>query len=233
MFNAFLFAFLYNRLGRSESRGAQVVNSNKAIVSVVDGQVRLQCRIYDIDSRHPIVEAHARLYVVMKERPVPRPLRLLQPDDELGGTLFLSFPTVISHHLDVYSMLYPPREVGVAPSGLILRQADSVTANREEVICPVCGESYGTHERWVQHVRYQQMVEHKDGYPVEASHLSLTARDLRKPETPTMQEFQQYFEQHVAEIILVTEGIDPLVSMVLKDILGVRLCSFKFFSYLF
>ena len=38
MFNAFLFAFLYNRLGRSESRGAQVVSSNNAIVSVVDGQ---------------------------------------------------------------------------------------------------------------------------------------------------------------------------------------------------
>lgn len=38
LFNAFLFAFLYNRLSRSESRGAQVVNSNNAIVSVVDGQ---------------------------------------------------------------------------------------------------------------------------------------------------------------------------------------------------
>ena len=38
LFNAFLFAFLYNRIGRSESRGAQVVNSNNAVVSVVDGQ---------------------------------------------------------------------------------------------------------------------------------------------------------------------------------------------------
>eukprot|EP00977_Amphora_coffeiformis_P008969 scaffold2033_cov164-Amphora_coffeaeformis.AAC.8 len=213
LFNAFLFAFLYNRIGRSESRGAQVVNSEKAIVSVVDGQVRLQCRIYDIDSRHPIVEAHVRLYVVMKERPVPRPLRLIQPDDELGGTMFLSFPTVVSHHMDVYSMLHPPNEnTPVTPSGLILRQADSVTANREDVICPACGESYGTHERWVKHVRYAQMVELKERYPVDGSHLALSARDLKKPEPPTMSEFQQYFEQHVAEIILVVEGIDPLLS---------------------
>ena len=177
-------------------------------------KVRLQCRIYDIDSKHPIVEAHVRLYVVMKERPVPRPLRLLQPNDELGATLFLSFPTVVSHHLDVYSMLHPPREDagGILPCGLILRQVDSATANREEVICPVCSESYGTHERWTQHVKYQQMVERKDNYPVQGSHLALSARDLRKPETPTMQEFEDYFREHVAELILVVEGIDPLLS---------------------
>ena len=150
----------------------------------------------------------------MRERPVPRPLRLLQPDDELGGTLFLSFPTVVSHHMDVYSMLFPPRDNvgGLLPSGLILRQVDSSTANREEVICPVCSESYGTHERWTQHVRYQQMVERKDNYPVESSHLALRARDLKKPEIPTMQEFQEYFRDHVAELILVVEGIDPLLS---------------------
>ena len=176
--------------------------------------VRLQCRIYDVDSKHPIVEAHVRLYVVMRERPVPRPLRLLQPDDELGATLFLSFPTVVSHHMDLYSMLHPPREdvEGVLPSGLILRQVDSSTASREEVICPICSESYGTHNRWTQHVRYQQMVERKEGYPVEGSHLSLMARDLKKPEIATMQEFQDYFREHVAELILVVEGIDPLLS---------------------
>ena len=44
LFNAFLFAFLYNRLSRSESRGAQVVNSNNAIVSIVDGQGEWQKR---------------------------------------------------------------------------------------------------------------------------------------------------------------------------------------------
>ena len=45
------------------------------------------------------------------------------------------------------------------PSGLILRQVDGTTASRDDVICPICGESYGTMERWTNHVRYQQIVE--------------------------------------------------------------------------
>ena len=213
MFNAFIFAFLYNRIGRCDTRGAQVVNSEKAIVSIVDGQVRFQCRIYDMDSRHPIVEAHVRLYIVMKERPVPRPLRLLQPNDELGGTLLLSFPFVVNHHVDMYSMMHPPKENNpVLQSGLLLRKVDSVTCSREDVICPVCGESYGTHERLLNHVRYNQMVERKEGYPVDDSHLALSIDDMEKPETASMKEIREYFEQNVAEIIVVVEGIDPLLS---------------------
>lgn len=214
LFNAFLFAFLYNRIGRSESRGAQVVQSKNAIVTVVNGQIRLQSRIYDIDARHPVVEAHVRLYVVMKERPVPRPLRLLQPNDELGGMLFLSFPTVVTHHIDVYSLLYPPdgEDLPVSPAGLILRQVDSATANREDCICPICSESYGTHERWAQHVRYMAMTERMSNFPVEGSHQSLKARDLRKPKAPSLQECKDFFEENVAELIFLVEGIDPLLS---------------------
>lgn len=83
MFNAFLFAFFYTRLAKSDSRGIQVIFSNKALVSVVNNQVRFQIRVYDIDGRHPVVEAHVRIYAVSKRRPVPQPLRVLQPNDDL------------------------------------------------------------------------------------------------------------------------------------------------------
>ena len=129
------------------ARGAQVVVANNAIVSVVDGQIRFQVRAYDVDAAHPVIEAHIRMYAVTKGRPVPRPLRILQPDDELGGMLFLSVPTVVSHQVDVYSILHPPVETPIRPCGLLLRSVDSETCNREEMICPVCGESYGTYER--------------------------------------------------------------------------------------
>jgi len=220
VFNAFLLAFLYARFGRSETRSNQVINSRKALVSIVNGQVRFQVRLFDADAGHPVVEAHVRMYCVMNHRPVPRPLRLLQPDDELGGMLFLSFPTVISHHIDLYSLLHPPTAppVGiVTPSGLVLRQVDGKTSSRDDVICPICGESYGHLGRWKNHVRYQQIAEAKDDFPLEGTHLSLNLDEIEKfhdSMTPTkdLKELKQFFRNNVSEVICVVEGIDPLQS---------------------
>jgi hypothetical protein len=179
--------------------------------------MQLQIRCYDVDAKLPVVEAHVRLYCVSKDRPVPHPLRVLSPNDEIGALLFLSFPTVISHHIDAYSQLHPPATAHnhttatVHPAGLDLRQVDSLVASREEIICPVCGESYGTHERWQRHVRYQQMVERKDGYPVETSHLALEA-DLKPPVVQLLSNYESILCRNLSEIIVVVEGIDPLLS---------------------
>ena len=215
LFNAFFIAFMFARLGRSELRGAQVVASNQAIVSLSsNGQVRFQLRLFDIDAKYPVIEAHVRLYAVKKDRPVPRQLRILQPNDDLGAVLFLSLPYVVAHHIDVYSMLHPYTPQSDLSSGLILRQVDSATANREEIFCPICGESYGTHDRWARHARYQQIVERKDGYPIEGTHLSLMAKDFLPPLQPTtnLTELKEFFQQEIAEVICVVEGIDPLTS---------------------
>jgi hypothetical protein len=218
LFNAFLTAFLFSRMARSDARGSQVIFAEKAVVSVVAGQMQLQIRCYDADAKLPVVEAHVRLYCVSKDRPVPTPLRVLQPNDDFGAALFLSFPTVISHHIDAYSHLSPTVAVHnhttatVDPAGMMLRQVDSQTANREEVICPVCAEAYGTHERWQRHVRYQQMVEKKDKFPVETSHLVLQENDLKPPKPVTLAELRDHFDQNLSEIIVVVEGIDPLLS---------------------
>lgn len=219
LFNAFLFSFLYSGISRCDSRGTQVIYSSKAVVSYSPeaDQVRFQIRLYDADAQHPVVEAHVRLYAVLKDRPVPRPLRILQPDDELGAMLFSSWPTVVSHHIDLYSLLHPhdTNLPPVAPSGLVLRQADSPTASREDVICPICGESYGTYERWLRHVKFQQIVEEKDDYPLEGTHLELTNEDIKemKKELEPIKDMavlRKYFEQHVSEVICVFEAIDPL-----------------------
>lgn len=218
MFNAFLFAFFYSRLAKCDARGAQVVLSNKAIVSFVNDQLRFQVRVYDIDAASPVIEAHVRLYVVTKNRPVPRPLRIIQPDDEFGAMLFLSLPSVVAHHVDLYSILHPPHDTPVETGGVLLRQADSVNCSREEFICPVCGESYGTYARWVKHVRYQRVVEEKDEYPVEGTHLELTPESFEPKEAPMFQptgnieELKEYFQHEIAEIICVVEAIEPISS---------------------
>ena len=218
MFNAFLFAFFYSGMAKAEARGAQVALSKKAIVSVVDGQIRFQVRVYDMDAAHPIVEAHVRMYAVTKGRPVPRPLRMLQPNDELNSMLLLSVPTVMAHDVDLYSTLHPPVDTPVRPSGLILRTVDSETCNREEVVCPICGESYGTYERWRTHVLYQRIIEAKDEFPVQKTHLSIDEADLllahqkKPPPAALLKEIESYFKSEISEVICVVEGIEPIVS---------------------
>ncbi|KAG7340578.1 inward rectifier potassium channel [Nitzschia inconspicua] len=218
VFNAFLITFLYNRVGRSETRGTQIVYSSKALVSLVDGQVRFQIRLFDCDARHPVVEAHVRLYCVMKHRPVPRPLRLLQPNDELGGTLFLSFPTVVCHNIDMYSLLHPPRETMLMkPNGLVLRQVDGATGNRDDVCCPVCGESFGTFERWANHVRYQQIIEECDDLPIDGTHRAVDMSELEAQpgigkRISDLEQLKEHFRRNVSEILCLVEGIDPMQS---------------------
>jgi hypothetical protein len=218
MYNAFLFAFFYSRLAKAEDRGSQVLLSKKAIVSMSEGQVRFQVRVYDVDSMHPVLESHIRMYAVTKSRPVPRQLRLIQPNDELNAMLLLSVPTVVSHHIDLYSILHPPQELPVESGGLTLRQADSINSNREEVICPVCGESYGTFERWQNHVVYQRIAEEMYKQTVQGTHLGLTNTNLHpsslnncKP-IQDIQKLKEYFRKEVSEVICVVEGIEPLLS---------------------
>lgn len=236
IFNAFLITFVYSRLGRSETRSIQVIFSDKALVSIVDGQVRFQVRLFDCDTKHPVVEAHVRMYCVMKHRPVPRPLRILQPDDELGAMLFLSFPNVVSHNIDMYSLLHPPvATMLMKPKGLVLRQVDGYTANRDDIICPVCGESYGTFDRWLNHVRYTQIVEKQDDFPIASTHRSLNLAEIEKePYSRPIKDIpslRQYFQNNVSEILCLVEGIDPMQSGTFQALQSYRLEDIQWETY--
>jgi hypothetical protein len=237
MFNAFLFAFFYSQVASADNRGAQVLLSNKAIISIVDGQVRFQLRVFDIDASNPIVNPHVRLYVVMKARPVPRPLRLLKPNDEFGGKVFLSFPTVVAHHIDIYSLLHPPRLAPINPSGLQLRQIDSHIANREEYTCPICGEGFVSTKQLNDHIAYYVAIETDEGYPVTGTHLSIPKSEY-KQETSTgkfdattdIDELQDYFLHEISEVVCVVEGIEPISS---GSFAGVSMRLVLYFNYIF
>jgi hypothetical protein len=174
-------------------------------------------RVFDVDSKYPIVDAHVRLYGVRKDRPVPQQLRLVQPNDELNGMLFLSAPSVIAHHIDFYSLLHPPvASLPVKISGLILREADSITGNREELVCPTCGEGFGTHERFARHVRYQKIIEAHDELEFEGSHRLISEDDLldfHATSCTDLEVLRKFFRDEIAEVIAVVEGIDPITSL--------------------
>ena len=220
MFNAFLFAFFYTRVGKADSRGNQILFSSKAIVSIVDGQVRFQVRMYDVDALHPVLEATIRMYVVTKSQPVPKRVRVLQPNDEFGSMLFLSLPAVASHHIDMYSLLHPPRVTPIDPSGLTLRQVDAVISSRLEVLCPVCAQNFGTYERWVSHMKYMVIMEGVGDIQRKSTRLhSNTPKSeymSAPPEYTTasldIEVFKRHFDNEISEVICVVEAIEPISS---------------------
>ncbi|KAL7534990.1 hypothetical protein ACHAWF_005017 [Thalassiosira exigua] len=214
-FNAFLLSFIFVRISRSEKRAAQVIFSNKATLNreiLPNGikQYMLSARLYDIDSRFPVVEAHVRFYAVKhrsmhadKNRgtlyPIKmEPMRVSMPNDDLGAVLHMSVPTRATHHIDFYSPLNPPskRKLGpedgrmhnpdyiLDPCKMDLREHDCYTGNQDGLRCVVCGETYGTLANLKQHILYTQHTEKHDDVPVEGSHQELDVAALFKENAP-------------------------------------------------
>ena len=111
----------------------------------------------------PIVEAHVRVYAVLHEERrtetaeggsaneralfQTRVMRLTNPNDELGGMLFLATPQTVSHRIDAWSPMLPP-SVRAASSedpnahdgaayhfpGLVFREADREVSIADESV---------------------------------------------------------------------------------------------------
>merc|ERR1711957_728747 len=122
MFNAFMIAFFYSQLSKSDARSVQLVFSKKLIIGVnninttntkknQDQEVYASVRCYDLDSSHPLVEAHARMYLVDHTLKLI-PLRITDPDDDAhnGAMILPSIPTEIIHQIDIHSALSPPQQ---------------------------------------------------------------------------------------------------------------------------
>jgi hypothetical protein len=125
--------------------------------------------------------------------------------------LLTSLPVEVDHIVDHHSALSPRKTfpLRMDSRGLVLRSADSGTGNREEVVCPVCGESYGTYERLWKHVQYNRIVEERDDYPRETTHLGF---EMPVISPINLQEVKFHVENFISEIVVVVEGIDPQVS---------------------
>lgn len=227
LFNAFLLAFFFSRLARSETRSNQMLFSNKAIIERRGGKWLFHARIYDLDAAKPVVEAHVRLYAVSwtsYERQTYQEIqphllhtmRLLQPNDELGAVVFTSIPATVTHHIDAYSPLAPAHlrdKVNIVErNGLALREVDRMVENIGGIPCPVCGETYGTFENVQRHIHYNKLVESNDNIPVKGSHQdpNLILPEHTQPFEMTEEDLKESLGDK--EIMFVCEGIEPLVS---------------------
>jgi hypothetical protein len=211
LFNAFMFAFFYSQLSKSETRSIQLVFSNKLIIGVKDNQVYASVRCYDLDSANPLVEAHARMYLLDHKLKL-KPLRIVDPDDDNGAFMHLSIPQEITHEVDHHSALSPrsmPLQREKNSTRLNLRSVDSITGSRDEIHCPVCGESFATYPLLQAHCDFNKMIEDREDYPMASSHRSFVMPDI----TPiSLYEVQQHVEQTLSEIVVVVEAIDPQLS---------------------
>jgi len=212
--NAFLLSFVFARLSRCEARAAQVLFSDKAILNreMTNGITRynLSTRVFDADSKYPIVEAHVRLYAVrhgamhsktyqnVRHPMNMEPMRISIPNDDLGAVLYTSIPSTAVHHIDYQSPLNPPRKRNLGPEdgrvddadfimnpcGLDLRENDSYTGGQDGLRCAICGETYGTVANLIQHIRYNQHMERHDDVPVGGSHQELDVDALFRHKAP-------------------------------------------------
>ena len=227
LFNAFLFSFLFARLARCDQRGAQVLFSDKAIIEKRNGKWLMHVRVYDYDSSQPVVEAHVRMYCVSwrdyekQTRDLVQPhllhaMRTLQPDDQLGASLYPSIPLNVTHQLDVFSPLIPKSHRKkchrVDGGGLQLREIDQFIEG-SGIMCPVCGEMYGTHDQLKKHINYTAMVENLDkDFPIQGSHRDpdLVDEFFAEPKEVTENDIREHLKDK--EIMVVIEGIEPMVS---------------------
>lgn len=76
-----------------------------------------------------------------------------------------------SHDIDDFSPVLPPHlrktkesDFMLKDHGLENREADSRVGNRDGLQCLACGETYGSWENLVRHVKYSRIVEKNDGY---------------------------------------------------------------------
>lgn len=186
MMNAFVVGVILQQMGRANLRAHQVVFSNKAILKCVKNKFYFSFQVFDLDRRHPVVEAHVRLYCITHPTPEnggkfgTKMMRIQNPNDDLGGVLFLSLPCHVMHNVDSHSPLLPNDFASrflkddsdnynlmttydsACDYGVVLRDEDCLVGERSAFTCATCGESYHSKEHFFRHVRYSQLLEKND-----------------------------------------------------------------------
>ncbi|CAB9510041.1 Potassium inwardly-rectifying channel, subfamily J, member [Seminavis robusta] len=215
--SAQLWKFISRLLSCQRRSGVHVLFSNRAIVGYRK-DVRTPCfqiRVYETGTRHPVVQASCTMYVVTQKSPVPMPLRIIVPAEDIGSLLFLSLPSEVVHAIDADSALTPdPRVVPAMdkPQGPV--NTKSTLEEEEDMYCPVCGEPFETINNMIQHGKYQDMVESHEDFPYVGSHQEVDWDEWEKTMTESrswsLPQLKQYFEANISEVICIVEGIDPV-----------------------
>eukprot|EP00405_Crypthecodinium_cohnii_P046219 CAMPEP_0206574774 /NCGR_PEP_ID=MMETSP0325_2-20121206/29663_1 /ASSEMBLY_ACC=CAM_ASM_000347 /TAXON_ID=2866 /ORGANISM="Crypthecodinium cohnii, Strain Seligo" /LENGTH=624 /DNA_ID=CAMNT_0054079477 /DNA_START=365 /DNA_END=2236 /DNA_ORIENTATION=- len=118
--NAFVIGALFVRLTRPQARANTILFSSKAVIQELDGALYFMFQALEL-KHHELVEAQFRLYCIRYDEGGFRsyPMRLQQPDDDLGAYALLTLPTRVVHRIDNWSPLSPTSEM--EPNSSFLR----------------------------------------------------------------------------------------------------------------
>ncbi|GBG29156.1 Inward rectifier potassium channel 2 [Hondaea fermentalgiana] len=220
---------VFARLSRAQTRAATIVFSDSAVVRRIHGKLSLMFQVAEM-RKHQLVEAHVRCYALSRHRCADgSPLmyfrsdtmRLVKPDDELGGMLFMAFPSVVVHNLDTFSPLRPstkPSTDATAPNasrqnvfpGVLQRDCDIENGSRDLVHDAETPLSHGNQEPEVKSPASQPS---QMGASLSASSLSSSASGPVLSAYEAEEEaLKQYMIDHRVEIICMVEGIDAVTS---------------------
>lgn len=200
--NALLIGVLYARTSRGTLRASSMRFSSKAVIREVQGRFYFMFQVVE-GRKHQLTEAKTRCYVVLSERDPKtgalsfqqRTLRLLHPDDELGGMLLPAVPSLVVHEIDAWSALCErpeesPTHARVFPARL-RRAADDADAESDEE-----GSEDDSHM----------------GLRRGMSRAVSTMSSRRRSYHPTREHIEAFFAKTWVEVVVLVEGNEPVTA---------------------
>ena len=215
LMNAALVGLIYTKVARSKRRAVRIVFSKQAVVRRIRGNLYFMFQLFDRSSsstNDQLIEAHVRCYCIRHvtgDDDVPVffqqcAMRLSHPNDENGGMLMMALPTLVTHRIDPWSPLCPPKKqdakdgmecplypddhnpmTAMAFPDIVLRQDDCDCGGRSYICCEVCGETYETEEQLERHRVMSAIDDRYSGHDVrcasyQSGEVFQSYRSLRK-----------------------------------------------------
>lgn len=198
LFNGIILGTIMIRFSRADRRAVQVVFSEKACVTCIQGRFYLTFQCFDLQAANSMVSSTVRMLAIFHELKPNQPgalwqtraMRLIRPNDEIGSKLWLSIPCIVMHEIDCWSPLAPgaisrPPKIpfGTAPNRFpqtAQRSVDGRQGSRCQCTCVVCGSMYLTDSALRRHITYCAEKE-RTQKRTQGGHIDLDTRKLTRP----------------------------------------------------
>lgn len=213
---------VFARLSRAQTRAATIVFSDCAVMRRIHGKLSIMFQVAEM-RKHQLVEAHVRCYAVSRHRCADSSplfyfrsdmMRLVKPDDELGGMLFMAFPNVIVHNIDHFSPLQPP-PIHQSSMGFIKQPNPSKENIFPGVIQRDCDVENGSRDLVHDPDHPSVIVGNQEIEPKIPPSIvpgSASAEAAQRAYAAEEEKIKKYLMEHRVEIICLVEGIDAVTS---------------------
>ena len=137
LLDAVCFGLIYARISRGHKRASTMIFSDKAIIREIRGHLYFMFQVVEMRDVQ-LIEGHVRAYAVrhlqndLGERALfqSHNMRLQHPDDESGGMLLLSLPSLVVHRIDNWSPMMPWSSIPEQSNDVLAATAAAAAARR-------------------------------------------------------------------------------------------------------